>query len=293
MTIAVTGANGQLGTELCRQLGSECTPLTTPDFDLTRRDSIEATLYPLQPSAVINAAAYTAVDKAEQDRETCVQVNADAVKILAEVCRELDCPLVQVSTDYVFEKSTRRTPHTEDDSCETPSGVYAGSKFLGEQFAREWDRHFVVRTCGLYSSVPASPVRGRNFVDTMLSLGNERSHLKVVNDQHCTPTYVPHLAESIRFLLTTTEYGTYHVTNSGATNWCDFAAEIFRLAEIPMELEPITTEQYGAPAPRPQYSVLSTRKYEQLAGQPLPSWKEGLAEYIQQLHLSLSSNSRE
>ncbi len=281
MTIAVTGAGGQLGSELCRRLGERATGLAYPDFDLTNRNSIERTLYSLQPEAIINCAAYTQVDKAETERDLCRVVNGTSVGILAEVCEELDIPLVQISTDYVFgSDAERNSPYSESDKP-NPQGTYGLTKLEGETLASNWKKHFIVRTCGLYSWVDEGPVRGRNFVDTMISLGRERDKLNVVADQICAPTFVPHLCEAIENLLKTKEYGTYHVTNSGEVSWFAFAKLIFELSGLAVQVTPITTAQYNAPAPRPAYSVLDNSRLREVTGSGLPTWQQGLVEYLQ------------
>ena len=279
MKIAVTGAEGQLGTELCRQLGGEAVGLDLPGFDLTDRDRVLGTLAEIRPRAVINTAAYTQVDRAENEVEACRAVNADGVDHLVETCRELDCTLLQLSTDYVFGGETgRRTPYRETDPPD-PQGVYARTKLEGERHAARWQKHFIVRTCGLYG--PPGRRSSGNFVETMLRLASSRQDLRVVGDQRCTPSYVPHVARAIRFLLGTVAYGTYHVVNSGETTWYDLAGEVFRLTGTEVRLEPISTAQYGAPAPRPSYSVLDTGKYHALPGRPaMPTWQEAVAEYL-------------
>ena len=279
LRIVVTGAEGQLGSELCRQLGPRALGLDVPALDLTDEKDLRTAIADLRPDAVIHTAAYTKVDKAEEEADLCWAINARAVLHLAEVCRELDCPLVQISTDYVFGgDAARRTPYRESDEP-GPQGVYARSKLEGERRAAEWAKHLIVRTCGLYG--PAAPRSAGNFVATMLRLGRQRGQLRVVADQHCTPTYVPHLARAILFLLSTGAFGLYHVVSAGATTWYDFAAEILRQAGLAVRLEPIGTAEYGAPAPRPAYSVLDTGKYHALPGTPpMPTWQEALAEYL-------------
>src|SRR6185437_11964448 len=150
MRIAITGAGGQLGSELCRQLGAAAWPLDVPEFDLTDRESVRRALAAVQPTAVVNTAAYTLVDRAEQDAERCWKINAEGVGYLVESCRELDCPLLQISTDYVFGRDTTRTrPYREEDEP-GPAGVYAESKLGGERCEAAWCKHVIVRTCGLY-----------------------------------------------------------------------------------------------------------------------------------------------
>ena len=282
MKVAVTGADGQLGNVLCQKLGPTASPLLFPAFDLTDRDAAANRLMALRPDAVINTAAYTQVDRAEEDRELCNQVNCVAVEMIAEVCRQLDCPLVQISTDYVFCRARGSTPFRETVTP-LPAGVYALSKLGGEQHATQCPKHFVLRTCGLYASGGACPIKGRNFVDTMLVLGREREQLSVVTDQQCTPTAATDLADAILFLLTTSAYGTYHVTNRGATNWFEFALEIFKQAEFKVKLTPISTDNYGAAAPRPAYSVLDTSKYHALGGPVMPTWQQAVGNYVREL----------
>lgn len=282
MKIAVTGAYGQLGKELCRQLGDDALPLEIDTLDLTDGPAVLERMAELKPGAVINCAAYTAVDRAEEEPEACRAVNAGAVEHLARACRELDCPLVQISTDYVFCGPADRPTPRREDAPTSPQGVYAQTKYEGESAAAKWEKHLIVRTCGLYAR--PSDDRAANFVKTMLRLGESRDELNIVNDQHCTPTYVPHLARAVRFLVNRrAPWGVYHVTNRGATTWYDFAAEIFRLAGMTIKLHPITTAEYAAPAPRPAYSVLDTTAYHTLGGPAMPDWEAALAEYFEEL----------
>jgi dTDP-4-dehydrorhamnose reductase len=302
MTIAVTGAYGQLGGELCRQLGPAAIPLDIDTLDLTDGPATVARMTALKPEAVINCAAYTLVDKAESEPEKCRAVNAAAVEHLVRACGELNCPLVQISTDYVFGAvPSSPRPWREDDPCRA-QGVYAKTKLDGELAAAKLQKHLIVRTCGLYAR-PSDP-RAANFVKTMLRLGAARPELRIVDDQHCTPTFVPHLARAILFLLglngkrsdkgvcpifagtkigtvpKPAPWGTYHVTNTGEATWREFAAEIFRLAGMQVDIHPITTAEYGAPAARPSYSVLDTAAYHRLGGPPMPDWKAALEEYF-------------
>lgn len=276
--IAVLGSEGQLGSELVRQLRTAAIALTRRDCDLGDFDATRAVLLRIAPAAVINAAGYTQVDRAEQDQRECMRLNADAVENLAQVCGEIGCTLVQISTDYVFGADTvRRQPYRELDPP-GPQGVYAQSKLAGEQAAATCEKHVIVRTCGLYGR-RAKPTQS-NFVDTMLRLGAERDRLRVVNDQLCTPSYVRDVARGLLFLVEQGHFGLFHVVNAGATTWYDFACEILRLAGINTPVEPISTAEYGARAPRPAYSVLDTTKYRSLASPPLPTWQSALADYL-------------
>ncbi len=303
-----------MGGELCRQIGPQAIPLDIDMLDLTDAKSVLEILPPLVPEAVVNCAAYTQVDKAEKEPELARAANVTAVENLVAACRKLDCPLVQISTDYVFggdrvqgsgfgvrnsgfrvqgsEVDIHRSsfiihhsfnrPYHEDDRP-APQGVYAWTKFAGERAAAKYEKHLIVRTCGLYAR--ASDGRAHNFVKTMLRLGRTQSEIRVVADQHCTPSYVPHVARAILFLAgfpnaMPAPWGIYHVTNSGETTWHDFAVEIFRQAGLNVAVKPITTAEYGAPAARPYYSVLDTAAYHRLGGPPMPDWKTALEEYF-------------
>lgn len=283
MKIAVTGALGQLGGELCRQLGAAAHPLDIDTLDLTDRQAVLDRMLTLKPEAIIHCAAYVQVDKAESEPDKCQAVNVMAVEHLVEACRLLDCPLVQISTDYVFGAApVERRPWREDDPP-SPQGVYARTKLQGELAAAQYERHLIVRTCGLYAR-PADS-RAVNFVRTMLRLGGVQPELRVIADQYCTPTYVPHLVRAILFLAGATTgrpapWGIYHVTNTGQTTWFEFATEIFRQAGMDVVVRPISTAEYGAPAKRPAYSVLDTAAYHRLGGPPMPDWKSALVEYF-------------
>lgn len=276
--IAVTGAKGQLGREICRQAGSDAIPLFREVLDLTKPDMFPMVLDRFSPDILINCAAWTAVDLAEKEREACFTSNALSVSALAGACRERGILLVQVSTDYVFGgDSARRIPYFEDDA-RSPVNFYGSSKMAGEDLARECE-HLVVRTCGLYSAGESGPVRGRNFADTMLVVSEDRPSLRVVNDQFCTPSYVPHVAKCILEMCSFKMRGVWHVVNSGFTTWHGFAEELLRLARPGVTVEPIPTSLYPTPAPRPHYSVLSTGKLAG-AGLALPDWRIGVGEYL-------------
>jgi dTDP-4-dehydrorhamnose reductase len=279
MTIVVTGCRGQLGAELCRQFGSDAVGLDLPEFDLTDRPAVLASLARLRPRAVINTAAYTLVDRAEQESDRCRAINVDGVANLIEACRQLDCALVQISTDYVFgQDRSRTTPYRETD-VPGPQGVYAQSKLDGERAASEWPKHLIVRTCGLYGRLAERSVG--KFVETMLRLATMGKRLRVVNDQRCTPTYTAHVVRAIRFLLDVDARGVFHVTNAGHATWYEFACEIFRRSGLTVAVDPIASAEWGAPCPRPGYSVLDGSKYLALANRPaLPPWQAALAEYL-------------
>jgi dTDP-4-dehydrorhamnose reductase len=275
--IVITGAEGQLGAELCRQLGERAIGLSRNACDLLDAAAVSAAFDRLRPGVLINAAAYTAVDRAEVERAQCRAINADAVATLARTCNAFDCPLVQIGTDYVFGGDLLRdTPYGENDTP-SPINVYGQTKLEGERAAATASRHLIVRTCGLYG--PRHKPTQANFVDTMLRLSTERDSLRIVNDQHCTPSYTRHVARAIVALIDANASGIVHVVNRGATTWLDFASEIFRLAGRTIRIEPITTAEYNAPAARPRYSVLDTSRLESLEV-ALPHWHDALAEYL-------------
>jgi dTDP-4-dehydrorhamnose reductase len=278
MRIAVTGAGGLLGSELCRQLAGAAIPLEFPDFDLTDPASVRRGVEAARPKAIINAAAYTQVDAAERDGETCRAVNVTGVRHLAETCGRLGATLVQMSTDYVFGDPNRRTPYRESDQP-APQGVYAKSKLDGEREAAACGEHLIVRSCGLFGR-PGPRTAKLPFVEAMLALGLRGEPVRVVDDQWVGPSYAVHVARAILFLLAAKARGTYHVVNAGSATWRQVAEEIFRQAGMAVEVRPITSAEFGAAAPRPAYSVLDASKYRSLGGPPLPSWQVALAEYL-------------
>lgn len=279
MRIVVTGSLGQLGGELCRQIGPDAVGLDLPEFDLTDQRGVLRWMEQLMPEVVINCAAYTQVDRAESESARCRAVNVSGVAYLAEACRHTGAALVQISTDYVFgADSSRQTPYQEDDPP-GPVNVYGLSKLESEWHAKAAPRWLIVRSCGLYGRL--GPRAAGNFVETMLRLGQQRGRLRIVADQRCTPSYVVHVAQAVCFLVNTRTTGIYHVVNQGETTWYDFAAEIFRIVDWPVELERISSAQWNSPARRPAYSVLAPEKYLRLSGRPdLPTWQEALREYL-------------
>jgi dTDP-4-dehydrorhamnose reductase len=283
--VLVLGSAGQVARALARQGTVGPHPILCrgrPEGDLTNSASLERLVDEVSPAAVVNAAAYTAVDKAEADPAAAFAVNATGPAFLAALCRDRDLPLLHLSTDYVFDGSSRK-PYLETDAI-TPLSVYGASKAAGEAAVRRtWPKHLVLRTAWVYSA------DGHNFLNTMLRLGSEREQLSVVDDQHGSPTWADDIAAAIATalarVLTRPEipalWGTYHLTNSGDTSWYGFAREIFRLAaaagrKTPSVI-PIPAAAYPLPARRPAYSVLDTRKIKDAFGIELPPWQTSLA----------------
>ncbi|MGE0609111.1 MAG: dTDP-4-dehydrorhamnose reductase [Pirellulales bacterium] len=284
MRIAVTGADGLLGAELCRQLGDAAIPLRRPACELTDSERLTRMLQRLRPDVVINAAAYTNVNLAEREPQACRASNVQGVINLAEACGPLGCTLVQISSDYVFDGQPGRRPFRETD-MPAPRGVYAQSKFDAEQIATEYRQNLIIRTCGLYGQ-PADKTQRPRFVGQILERAQSGEPLRVVGDQRCTPSYVPHVARAILFLVRAQRRGKYHVVNSGSATWYEFAEAILRQAGSDSFIERITTAQLGAVAPRPRFSVLDCAKYAALRGPALPHWREGLAEHLSAIDAS-------
>ena len=291
MKILVFGRIGQLGSALVDVLSDqyETRFIDQPELDLTAPESVRDHVQNYLPSIVINAAAYTAVDRAETEPELAHIINAHAPGSLAYACNEVGAVLIHYSTDYVFD-GTATIPYTETAAA-VPTGVYGQSKLAGEiAVASATQRYVILRTAWLYSAV------GHNFVKTMLKLANSGQPIRVVADQIGSPTYAQDLARvthSIVEVLNSSRddyFGLYHVANSGTTSWHGLAEEIFRLAaHRDVVAQPISTEEYPTPAPRPAYTALDCSKLERVFGLTLPNWRDALARCID----VLSGSNRE
>ncbi len=290
MKILVTGANGQLGWELCRkgiEEGFDIIPLDLPDFDITNRSEVNKAVGQAGASLVINAAAYTAVDEAESEPEHAFSVNRDGPANLASSCAENGTPLIHISTDYVFD-GNKKGPYLETDTV-SPLGVYGKSKADGEAEVRKRLRsHIILRTAWLYG------VHGNNFVKTILRLAREKEVLRVVDDQYGCPTYAADMAEATLVIAARLRdgndipYGTYHYCGQGVTTWHGFAEKIIESARhhVPLEVKtvkPITTEEYPTLTKRPGNSVLDCSQIQKHFGIHCKPWKEGLASMIKRL----------
>ena len=285
----VLGANGQIGRALQTTLATKdaVTFWGRDEADLSDISRLKSSLDAMQPTAIINAAAYTAVDKAEEEAELAHRINAEAVEVLAGYAKNRDIPLVHYSTDYVFDGSGDR-PRTEDAPT-GPLSVYGESKLAGEQaITQSGCDHLIFRTSWVYDAT------GKNFLNTMLHLGAERESLNVVNDQIGAPSFAGHLAEATVTCLEKTikadafPSGIYHLCNAGETSWHGFAEAIFELAketgfELAIEqLSPIPTSAYPTPATRPLNSRLSMEKLQRVFDLAMPHWREGLADCMAQ-----------
>ena len=270
LKILVTGAGGQLGRELAGILPDRGHEVAAPghkELDVADPASVERAVAEHAPDLVVNAAAYTDVDGCETEVDTAYAVNALGPRNLAQSCERAGCELLHVGTNYVFD-GHRDEPYAPFD-LPNPESVYAKTKLAGEEYVRHLStRWYVVRTAGVYGE-------GNNFVRTMLRVGRERDSLKVKADEYIAPTYARDLAAGIAEIIEEGRYGTYHVTNSGSCSWYEFAAEIFRLAEIEVEVTPVPGSEYPLPAPRPANGVLSC------IGSPvLRHWSEALRDYL-------------
>lgn len=248
--------------------------------DLSRPESLAFLFDQIRPDVVVNCAAYNFVDRAESERDEAFAVNAWGVGELARLCEASHCLLVHFSTDYVFGlDQTRRQPWSESDAP-GPVSIYGLSKLAGEYLVRSLlSRHLIVRTCGLYG-VWGSGGKGGNFVETMLRLAGQGKPLRVVDDQFCTPSYTVDVAEAVVALIAADRPGLYHITNSGACSWYEFAQAIFQLAGVRADLSPISSSAYAAVARRPAYSVLDNSAGRALGMPPLRPWREALAVYL-------------
>jgi dTDP-4-dehydrorhamnose reductase len=289
--LLIIGSNGQLGWELvrqCRETGLDCHALDYPDIDLRDHGAIEPCLAPLSFDAVVNAAAYTAVDRAESEPDLAMAVNRDGPMSLAHICRKRRIPLVHVSTDYVFDGS-KTGAYSEEDPI-APLGVYGRSKADGESKVREnLAEHLILRTAWLYG------VHGQNFVKTMLKLGRERNTLRVVDDQRGCPTFAADLASAILSVYPVmcerriVEWGTYHYCGGGAASWHEFAETIFAIARNHealkvKEVTSIPSSEYPTPAKRPANSVLDCSKIENRLGILQRPWRDSLKEMLDRLY---------
>ncbi|MFA1737503.1 dTDP-4-dehydrorhamnose reductase [Lysinibacillus fusiformis] len=276
MKIIVTGANGQLGQELVKQLTDSEHDLfvfTKTDLDITDTERVLTVCNDIKPQIIINSAAYTNVDGAETNEELAFQVNAVGQRNLTVAAEKVGAKICYISTDYVF-NGQATSPYNEYMNVD-PLGVYGQSKYAGEFLTQTLNtKYFIVRTAWVYGEY------GPNFVKTMLKLAEEKSELGVVHDQVGSPTYTVDLAEFIIELVQTEKYGIYHCTNSGTCSWFEFAQEIFKLANKDIKVKPLTSDQFSRPAKRPAYSVLGDLSVRINGFIPRRSWKEALDEYI-------------
>jgi dTDP-4-dehydrorhamnose reductase len=275
MHFVVLGAAGQLGRDLCPRLPGNVTALDRSGLDLSRPNTVAPRLRELRPDVVVNCAAYNLVDRAEDEPEAAFATNTWGVRHLATACRDLGCTLAHFSSDYVFGLDTVRNKPYEVGDAPGPVSVYGLSKLAGEYLVRSLcPKHFVMRTCGLYG-LWGSGGKGGNFVETMLRVAGQGKPLRVVNDQRCTPSYTVDVAAAAAELVQTERYGIFHLTNAHFCTWYEFAHAIFETAGMKAEVSPITSQEFGAKARRPGFSVLAANV------PPLRPWREALVAYLE------------
>lgn len=279
MKVFVTGVKGQLGYDVVKELekrGLEAIGVDIDEMDITDASSVDEVITKANPDAVIHCAAYTAVDAAEDNIDLCRRVNADGPMNIAKVCKKLDIPMVQISTDYVFDGQGTR-PWEPDDVC-GPLSVYGLTKYEGEQAViSTLDKYFIVRIAWVFG------INGKNFVKTMLNLGQTRDYLTVVNDQFGSPTYTYDLAKLLVDMVQSDKYGIYHATNEGVCTWYEFACEIFKMAGMNVKVDPVTSDNYPTKAKRPSNSRMSKDKLTENGFERLPRWQDALERYLKEL----------
>ncbi|WP_164667669.1 dTDP-4-dehydrorhamnose reductase [Virgibacillus doumboii] len=279
MKILVTGYTGQLGFDVVQEglkHGLEMHGVGKEDLDITKRNDIEQYVYDLNPDAIIHCAAYTAVDNAEDDKETCWKVNVDGTMNIARAAMVVNAIFMYISTDYVFD-GTGKLPFTETDEA-NPIGQYGITKFEGEKKVEELlDDYFIVRISWVFGK------NGNNFIRTMLRLSETHDELNVVGDQYGSPTYTFDLAKLLVQMIQTDRYGIYHATNEGFCNWAEFAKEIFKQSKKDLKINTITTEQFPTKAERPKNSRMSKKKLIENGFEPLPHWKHALGHFLEEL----------
>lgn len=276
MRFLVTGTKGQLGHDVMEELalrGHEGVGVDVEEMDVTDAEAVSRTIREKPLDGVIHCAAYTAVDAAEDDSDLCCRVNADGTENIAKVCRELDLPMMYISTDYVFDGEGER-PWEPEDSC-NPLNVYGKSKYLGEEAVKKYlEKYYIVRIAWVFG------LSGNNFIKAMLNKAKTTNKVTVVNDQVGSPTYTRDLAVLVVDMMETNRYGIYHATNEGICTWYDFAKEIFAQAGISMEVAPISADEYPAKAKRPHNSRMNKDKLEEAGFKRLPPWQDALKRYL-------------
>ena len=294
MKFFVTGVNGQLGHDVVNEIakrgleavGSDITEgysgmqdesavctTTYRQLDITDVTAVMNVLKQLGPDVIVHCAAYTAVDAAEENEALCRKVNAEGTRNIATACKELDIKMIYISTDYVFDGTGERP--WEPDDKQAPVSVYGQTKYEGELAVQELlEKYFIVRIAWVFG------INGKNFVKTMLKLSENHDTLRVVNDQFGSPTYTYDLAKLLIDMALTEKYGVYHATNEGICSWYDFACAIFKTAGIPMNVQPVSTAEYGAKAKRPANSRMSKEKLTENGFKRLPTWQDALERYV-------------
>lgn len=277
MKVMVTGASGQLGFDVMQELNNrniKCIGVTKQDFDITEHEKVKRFILEEKPECVIHCAAYTNVDKAEEEEKLCYEVNTKATENITKACSEINSKIIYISTDYVFDGSGS-LPHEVNETA-NPLSIYGKSKYKGELKVKEnTDKYFIVRTSWVFGA------HGNNFVKTMIKLGKEKESLNVVSDQVGSPTYTKDLAKLLCDMAKTEKYGTYHAVNQGYVSWAEFAEIIMKEAGLKCKINYIKSSEYKTKAVRPLNSRLSVKSLEKNGFKLLPSYKEGILKIIE------------
>lgn len=274
--ILVTGSTGQLGSDVVKELLKRGYSTLSPnrsEFNLCSEDSIRNYILNSNCEAIVHCAAYTQVDKAEDEKDLCIKINTTATKHIVKCAKILDIPMIYISTDYVFD-GTKDGKYTENDET-NPINIYGESKLAGEKYVQEiLDKYYIVRTSWVFN------INGKNFIETMLRLSKANNQLSIVNDQIGSPTYTKDLSRLLVDMLETSKYGLYHATNEGYCSWYEFANTIFKLANINIDIKAINSNEYASRAKRPMNSKLSKDKLIEYGFKPLPHWEDALKDYL-------------
>lgn len=274
--ILVTGSTGQLGSDVVKELLKRGYSTLSPnrsELNLCSEDNIRNYILNSNCEAIVHCAAYTQVDKAEDEKDLCIKINATATKHIVKCAKILDIPMIYISTDYVFD-GTKDGEYTENDET-NPINIYGESKLAGEKYVQEiLDKYYIVRTSWVFN------INGKNFIETMLRLSKANNQLSIVNDQIGSPTYTKDLSRLLVDMLETSKYGLYHATNEGYCSWYEFADTIFKLANINIDIKAINSNEYASRAKRPLNSKLSKDKLIEYGFKPLPHWEDALKDYL-------------
>ena len=274
--ILVTGSTGQLGSDVVKELLKRGYSTLSPnrsELNLCSEDNIRNYILNSNCEAIVHCAAYTQVDKAEDEKDLCIKINATATKHIAKCAKILDIPMIYISTDYVFD-GTKDGKYTENDET-NPINIYGESTLAGEKYVQEiLDKYYIVRTSWVFN------INGKNFIETMLRLSKVNNQLSIVNDQIGSPTYTKDLSRLLVDMLETSKYGLYHATNEGYCSWYEFANTIFKLANINIDIKAINSNEYASRAKRPLNSKLSKDKLIEYGFKPLPHWEDALKDYL-------------
>lgn len=279
MKIFVTGITGQLGFDVVRELKErkfDVIGVSSSEMDITDESKVREVITNISPNVVIHCAAYTAVDKAEEDVEKCMLVNAKGTEYIANICHELNIKMMYFSTDYVFNGEATK-PWSVDDEIK-PLNLYGDSKYQGEIAVKNnLEKYFILRISWVFG------INGKNFVKTMINLSKNHSQISVVNDQIGSPTYTCDLAKLVADMIVTDKYGVYHVTNEGICSWYDFAVEIFKQSNIDVNVKPVDSSEFPTVAKRPKNSRMDKSKLDENGFSRLPKWQDALQRYLKEL----------